>query len=69
MSKIQEIEQALEKLPVKDFLKLAEWINERQRQLEILAGSTGVAPIRDHGAFLNSYSPQDEGLYDDAASG
>ena len=23
------------------------------------------APIRSHSAFLNSYAPQDEGLYDD----
>jgi hypothetical protein len=23
------------------------------------------APIRDHTAFLNSYAPEDEGLYDD----
>jgi len=22
-------------------------------------------PIRDHSAFLNSYTPEDEGLYDD----
>ena len=22
-------------------------------------------PIRDHSAFLNSYAPEDEGLYDD----
>ena len=22
------------------------------------------APIRDHGAFLSSYAPEDEGLYD-----
>lgn len=22
------------------------------------------APIRDHAAFLNSYAPEDEGLYD-----
>lgn len=24
-------------------------------------------PIRDHRAFLNSYAPEDEGLYDDTA--
>jgi len=23
------------------------------------------APIRSHSAFLNSYAPQDEGMYDD----
>ncbi len=26
-------------------------------------------PIRDHTAFLNGYSPEDEGLYDDYPSG
>jgi len=25
--------------------------------------------VRDHNVFLNSYAPQDEGLYDDAAAG
>lgn len=31
------------------------------------AGSAMV--LRDHSAFLNSYAPTDEGLYDDAATG
>lgn len=26
---------------------------------------TTVLPIRNHSAFLNSYTPEDEGLYDD----
>ncbi len=25
----------------------------------------GIAPIRGHGAFLNGYADEDEGLYDD----
>ena len=25
-------------------------------------------PLRDHSAFLNSFAPEDEGLYDDAAT-
>ena len=29
----------------------------------------GVAPTRGHGAFLNGYAAEDEGLYDDAPSG
>ena len=28
-----------------------------------------AAPGRDHSAFLNSYGPEDEGLYDDYSSG
>lgn len=34
-------------------------------------GKTNVSEfiaVRDHSAFLNSYGPGDEGLYDDAAS-
>jgi hypothetical protein len=26
-------------------------------------------PFRDHSAFLNSYAPEDEGLYDDYSAG
>ena len=29
---------------------------------------TPGAPIRDHAPFLNSYTPEDEGLYDDYSS-
>ena len=58
MSKVQEIEQAVEQLPPEDFVALAEWIDrKRQRQ-----------SFRDHTAFLNSYTPADEGLYDDAVA-
>ena len=31
----------------------------------ILAIDTAPQPIRGHSAFLNSYAPEDEGLYDD----
>jgi hypothetical protein len=58
MSKVQEIEQAVEQLPPEDFLELANWI-DRKRQIQT---------VRDHSAFLKSYSPEDEGLYDDAVS-
>ena len=58
MSKVQEIEQAVEQLPPEDFIALAKWI-DRKRQLQSL---------RDHSAFLNSYTPADEGLYDDAVA-
>jgi hypothetical protein len=27
--------------------------------------ANGGGPARDHSAFLNSYAPEDEGLYDD----
>ena len=32
------------------------------------ANASKSAAVRDHSAFLNSYVPADEGLYDDAAS-
>ena len=63
MSKIEEIEQAVEQLPLTDFVKLAAWVDQRRQELEL-----SPAAARDHSAFLNSYSPQDEGLYDDAAT-
>jgi hypothetical protein len=58
MSKIEEIERAVEQLPPEDFIQLAIWI-DRRRQAQ---------PFRDHSAFLNSYVPDDEGLYDDLAA-
>jgi len=58
MSKVEEIEQAVEQLPPKDFSELVAWI-DRKRQNQ---------SVRDHSAFLNSYAPGDEGLYDDAAT-
>ena len=58
MSKVEEIEHAVEQLPPKDFSRLVAWI-DRKRQTQ---------PARDHSAFLNSYAPGDDGLYDDAAT-
>jgi hypothetical protein len=54
MSKVEEIEQAVEQLPPEDFAALASWMDQRR----------GVQPARDHSAFLKSYAPEDEGLYD-----
>ena len=71
MSDIEEIELAVEKLPLEEFVKLAAWVNRRRRQLEVSPSINDNSPMaaRDHSAFLNSYAPQDEGLYDDAAAG
>jgi hypothetical protein len=57
MSKVQEIERAVEQLPPEDFSELVEWIDQRRGKM-----------VRDHRAFLNSYAPEDEGLYDDAVA-
>jgi hypothetical protein len=32
-------------------------------------GAERSGPLRDHSAFLNSYAPEDEGLYDDYSAG
>ena len=71
MSNIEEIEQAVEKLPIQDFVRLAAWVDQRFQQLEVVpsAATKGCMAARDHSAFLNSYAPQDEGLYDDTAAG
>ncbi len=70
MSKIDEIEHAVEQLPLKDFVELAVWVDRRRQQLEVFppTADKGQTPVRDHSAFLNSYAPQDEGLYDDASA-
>jgi hypothetical protein len=70
MSKIEEIERAAEQLPLKDFAKLAVWVDQRRVQLEISEPATRriQGAVRDHSAFQNSYAPEDEGLYDDAAA-
>jgi hypothetical protein len=70
VSKIEEIEQAVAQLPLKDFVELAVWVNQRRQQLEITKAPAHKRQIglRDHTPFLNSYAPQDEGLYDDAAA-
>jgi hypothetical protein len=71
MGNIEEIERAVEKLPIEEFAKLAAWVDRRRRQLEISPPVNDNSPMagRDHSAFLNSYAPEDDGLYDDAAAG
>jgi hypothetical protein len=67
VSKVEEIERVIEGLPAEDFKKLSAWMARRGG----VAGQPAKpAPLvfRDHSAFLNSYTPEDEGLYDDAQS-
>ena len=70
MSKVEEIEQAAEQLSVDDFAKLAAWVEQRGRLLASsrMMADNSHAPVRDHSAFLNSYSSEDDGLYDDGAA-
>ena len=67
MSKIEEIERVIERLTAEDFEKLSAWIAQRGG---VSGQQAKPAPLvfRDHSAFLNSYTPEDEGLYDDAQS-
>jgi hypothetical protein len=58
MSNVQEIERAVEQLQPEEFSELAVWI-DRKRQIQ---------KTRDHGSFLNGYTSEDEGLYDDAVA-
>jgi hypothetical protein len=59
MSKVEEIERAVEQLAPEDLSKFIAWI-DRKRQ------NVGA---RDHGAFLKGYAPEDEGIYDDVIAG
>jgi hypothetical protein len=67
VSKVEEIERVIERLPAEDFERLAAWMAQRGG---VSVQQTKPAPLvfRDHSAFLNSYTPEDEGLYDDAES-
>ena len=58
MSTVEEIERVIQQLPPEDLEKLASWIDQRRQRI-----------VRDHSAFLKSYAPSDEGLYDDATAG
>ena len=56
MSNIEEIEQAVEKLPIQDFVRLAAWVDQRRRQLEVVpsAAANGCMAARGHSAFLTA---------------
>jgi hypothetical protein len=69
VSKVEEIERIIEQLPARDFEQLSVWLEQkrRERMAAYPKQNAGTVVIRDHGAFLNGYSPEDEGIYDDAA--
>jgi len=69
VSKVEEIEQIIEQLPAEDFEKLSLWVEQRRGRMasNVYPKPTSEAMIvRNHSAFLNGYSPEDEGIYDDA---
>ena len=67
MNKIEEIERAVEQLPLIDFVKLADRVDQRRKELQVppCAADRNQRMVRDHSAFLTSYIPEDEGLFDD----
>ena len=66
MSRVEELERVIEQLPREDFEKLSTWMAQRCAERGPGHRQAPTA-LRDHAAFLNSYTPEDEGLYDDAA--
>jgi hypothetical protein len=66
MSTLADTEREIEKLDPEEFIRLSEWMAQRQASLwpGSLDAPRGV--FRDHRAFLNSHAPGVEGLYDDA---
>jgi hypothetical protein len=68
VSNIEELECSIERLPAEEFEKLSAWMARRGGVSGQPAKSAPLV-FRDHSAFLNSYTPEDEGLYDDAQSG
>ena len=67
MNTVEEIEQVIAQLAPEEFGRLSSWIAERNALTQPDPSSTPTGPRRDHSAFLNSYTPEDEGLYDNAA--
>ncbi len=69
MSAVEQIQRLIQQLPTKDFEELSAWLDQQRSALECRRKpqpETASSPLRDHQGFLNSYSPEDEGLYDDA---
>ena len=67
MNTLEEIERVIEQLPPEDFSKLSAWMAQRPRRFDQEQPLRPAPAFRDHSAFLNSYAPEDEGLYDDVA--
>ena len=67
MSRVEEIEWLIEQLPREDFERLSTWLAQHCAERGDRGRQTLTA-FRDHGAFLNSYTSEDEGLYDNAPS-
>ena len=65
MSRVEELERVIEQLPKEDFEKLSTWMAQRCAERGEGGGQQPLAYC-DHHAFLNSYTAQDERLYQTA---
>jgi hypothetical protein len=68
MSKVEELEREIEQLLPEDFAKLSTWMARRRKEFSQDSLPEPLV-LRDHQAFLNGYTPEDEGLYDNAQGG
>ena len=68
MNLLEEIERVIETLPPGEVRKLSAWMAQRQATFGPQQPVPPAPCFRDHSAFLNSYAPEDEGLYEDGAS-
>jgi hypothetical protein len=68
MNTVEELERVIERLPPEDFRRLSDWMAQRRASCGQEHPTQHAQAFRDHSAFLNSYGPEDEGLYDDAPS-
>ena len=67
MGRVEEIERVMQQLPREEFEKLSTWLAQHCAERGD-RGRQAPTAFRDHSAFLNSYTPEDEGLYDNAPS-
>ena len=68
MSTVAEMKAAFQHLPQKEAWELVDWIHEVMARRASAGGEPAASACRDHSAFLNSYAPEDDRLYEDAQS-
>lgn len=65
-SALEKLKQELKNKELEKSAKLYAEVYQEDKQLQDLTEATSTTnPIRNHRAFLNGYSLEDEGLYDD----
>lgn len=65
-SALEKLKQELEDKELDESAKIYAEVYQEDKELqELTEVACAINPIRNHQAFLNGYSPEDEGLYDD----